>query len=119
MPRVVHFEIRADEPEKAIKFYEDVFKWKFKHWKGPADYWLIETGAGDGINGGLVRKKDFFGITNTINVPSVDEFLKKIKDKGGKIVKEKMPIPGVGWLAFFEDPEGNKFGIIQNDKSVK
>lgn len=47
MPRVVHFEISADEPERAVKFYTDVFGWDVKRWGGPKDYWLITTGASD------------------------------------------------------------------------
>ncbi|MGB8934825.1 MAG: VOC family protein [Candidatus Nitrosopolaris sp.] len=44
MPRVVHFEIVADNPERAIKFYKEVFGWEFKKWDGPQDYWFVKTG---------------------------------------------------------------------------
>ncbi len=44
MPRVVHFEIYADQPERAIKFYQDVFGWNFQKWNGPYDYRLVTTG---------------------------------------------------------------------------
>ncbi len=45
MPRPVHFEIHADDPERAISFYNDVFDWKFTSFGNmePA-YWGIETG---------------------------------------------------------------------------
>lgn len=54
MPRVVHFEIDAKKPERAIEFYEKVFGWKIEKWKGPVDYWLIMTGkeSESGIDGG-------------------------------------------------------------------
>jgi catechol 2,3-dioxygenase-like lactoylglutathione lyase family enzyme len=60
MPRVVHFEISVDDPERAIRFYSDVFGWKIEKWEGPMDYWLITTGPENepGIDGALIRRQD-------------------------------------------------------------
>lgn len=44
IPRVVHFEISADEPERTVKFYTSVFEWTVNKWEGPMDYWLLTTG---------------------------------------------------------------------------
>ena len=46
MPRPVHFDITAENPDRAVSFYEQAFGWKFNHWGGggPMDYWLIDTG---------------------------------------------------------------------------
>lgn len=44
MPRVIHFEIHADNPERAVKFYEKVLGWTFQKWGGPMDWWLVTTG---------------------------------------------------------------------------
>ena len=59
MPRVVHFEIHAGDPERAVNFYRTLFGWTFQKWEGPMDYWLVMTGPDDqpGINGGLVRRQ--------------------------------------------------------------
>jgi predicted enzyme related to lactoylglutathione lyase len=58
LPRVVHFEINANDPEKLTEFYEQVFNWKFEKWKGPMEYWLIMTGENEpGIDGGLSRRE--------------------------------------------------------------
>jgi predicted enzyme related to lactoylglutathione lyase len=122
MPRVIHFEIDAKTPERAIKFYEKVFGWKIEKWKGPVDYWLVTTGKErePGIDGGLSRRTEAEPSTvNTIDVPSVDEFAKKVKDNGGKIIRPKRAVPGVGWMAYFEDPEGNIWGMMQSDDSAK
>jgi predicted enzyme related to lactoylglutathione lyase len=83
MPRVSHFNVPVDNPERAQKFYEKVFNWKFEKWDGPTDYWIATTGTEEpGINGGLSKRvPGQIGITNTITVPSVDEFSKKIMDK--------------------------------------
>ena len=122
MPRVVHFELIAEDVEKIIEFYSRVFDWKFVKWGGPTEYWLIETGKEDepGINGGLGRRDDPEEETaNTINVLDIDVAIKEIKDNGGTIVGDKMPIPGVGWLALIKDPEGHKWGMMQTDASAK
>ena len=122
MPRVVHFEIEAEKPESAIKFYETVFGWKIEKWEGPIEYWLITTGKKDkpGIDGGLSKRTDSEPSTvNTIDVPSVDQYIKKVESNGGSIVRPKMAVPGVGWMAYFKDPEGNMFGIMEEDTTAK
>jgi predicted enzyme related to lactoylglutathione lyase len=121
MPRVVHFEISADKPDRAVEFYKNVFGWNVQKWDGPQPYWLVSTGPDGqpGINGGIMNRMGPQPIVNTVDVPSVDEFLSKITAAGGKAVTPKMPIPGVGWMAYCQDTEGNQFGIMQNDPSAK
>jgi predicted enzyme related to lactoylglutathione lyase len=122
MPRVIHFELATDQPERAAKFYTDVFGWKIHKWEGPADYWLVSTGPEDqpGIHGALMRRTDPSATTsNTISVPSVDEFMARITQSGGKVLSPKMAIPGVGYHAYCQDTEGNTFGIMQDDPSVR
>ena len=122
MLRVTHFEISVDDPERAIKFYTDAFGWEVKKWEGPMDYWLITTGPEDqpGIDGGLMKREHpGASTTNTIDVPSVDEFISKITEAGGKIVAPKQSIPGVGYFAYCQDTEGNTFGIMEEDTSAK
>ena len=121
MPRVVHFEIPADDPEKTVAFYEKVFGWGFHKWEGPQDYWLISTGPDDqpGINGGLMKRMNpGQPVVNTLDVPSVDDYVAKITTAGGEIAVPKMAVPGVGWLAYFKDPDGNISGIMQMDPAA-
>ena len=119
MPRVVHFEIPVENPERSIKFYSEVFGWSFHRWEGPQEYWLIGTGddRDPGINGGLMRRNQNQMVINTIDVASVDEFSSKITRLGGAVVVPKTSIPGVGYLAYFTDPDGNMFGIMQREDS--
>jgi predicted enzyme related to lactoylglutathione lyase len=122
MNRVVHFEMHADNPEETLKFYEKVFGWKSQKWEGPEPYWLITTGDENepGINGGMAKRKDPAGnVYNTIQVSSVDETVTKIEENGGEIVVPRMAIPGVGYLAYFKDAEGNVSGIMHDDPSAK
>ena len=126
--RVVHFEIHADDPERAAKFYTDVFDWVVQQWPGgEQEYWLIKTGSDEepGIDGGLLKRKvplageGVMAYVCTLHTDSVDEATQKVTEHGGQIVVSKMPIPGVGWLAYCKDPEGNVFGVMQDDQSAK
>ncbi|MFX1476524.1 MAG: VOC family protein [Promethearchaeota archaeon] len=120
--RIVHFELNVKDVKKTIKFYEEVFGWKFEKWSGPMDYWLIMTGneSEPGIDGGLGNAEEGFPkVTNTIDVENIDDIIKKIKDKGGEIIRPKHVVLGVGWLAYFKDTEGIVTGIMQSDPNAK
>jgi predicted enzyme related to lactoylglutathione lyase len=121
MPRVVHFEISADEPERAAEFYRQVFGWTITKWDGPADYWVVNTGPDGtpGINGGIFVRQGPVGHVNTIDVPSIDEFLARVEAHGGTIVLPKRAVPGVGWHAYAKDTEGSIFGVLQADPNAK
>jgi predicted enzyme related to lactoylglutathione lyase len=122
MSRVIHFEIPANDPERASAFYQKVFGWKFDKWPGPMDYWLVTTGAEGtpGINGGMMKRSELVnGTTNTIGVESVDAAIAAVTKAGGKQMMPKSPIPGVGYFAYCEDTEGNLFGLMQADANAK
>lgn len=127
MPRVVHFEIHASEPARAADFYTKVFDWTITKWGGPVDYWLVDTGGNDqpGINGGIVKRmgeidgQAVIAYVCTVDVDSLDKYSERVLNFGGQNVVPKMPVPGIGWLAYFKDTEGNIFGIMQNDPDAK
>jgi predicted enzyme related to lactoylglutathione lyase len=122
MNRPIHFEIPAEKPERAMKFYEKVFGWKFEKWGGPMEYWVVRTGDDGvpGINGGLMTRRDpAQPCVNTMDVPDLDATLGVIESAGGQCVVPKMPVPGVGWLAYFKDTEGHIFGAMQPDPAAK
>jgi predicted enzyme related to lactoylglutathione lyase len=122
MPRVVHFDLPVDDPERAINFYSQVFGWNFNKWEGPIEYWLITTGPDEeiGINGGMARRRQADDpVVNTIGVPSVDQYIEKITTAGGEVLQPKMAIPGVGWYVSCQDPEGNVFGLMEDDPSAR
>ena len=122
MSRVIHFDLSADNPERAADFYRTVFKWQVSKWDGPEDYWLIQTGTEEesGVTGGVAGRIKPEDTTAVIfDVESVEDVSKKVVDAGGNIREEKKPIPGVGYLTMCRDTEGNTFGIMQLDESVK
>jgi len=124
MSRVIHFEIHAENPERAIAFYQSCFGWQFQQWGGAVEYWTIKTGPDNepGINGGLIRRKGkidgqaVIAYVCTIDVENLDQTISTVEKHGGVVVHEKMTIPGIGWLIFMKDAEGNIFGALQADK---
>lgn len=121
---IVHFEIPADDVERAMKFYEGIFGWKINKFDMPSGdpYYGVATcemnekgmaktpGA---INGGLMKRKmPGQPFMNYISVASIEEMLQKITENGGEICLPKTEIaPNMGWIACFRDPEGNMMGL--------
>ncbi len=132
MNRITHFEVHAADPERAAAFYSNVFGWDINEWVIPEveipdenRYWLIGTGPDDkgGINGGmLVRQgpapedgQPVNAYTCIIEVESADDIIQKVPSEGGMLTVPKMAVPGMGWVAYFKDTEGNIFGIMEPD----
>ena len=116
MPRIVHFEFLAEDPERAAKFWQDTFGWSTQSFEGQS-YWLVDTGEGEpGINGGIMRRGDFPRPVNsicTVGVDDVDAALAQVKQAGGDVVMPKFEVGGAGWSAYCTDSEGNVFGLFE------
>ncbi len=110
---VVHWEFWSDDPDRASRFYQEVFDWQIRALPD-LNYYLVETGGTGGINGGIMKpqrgpwpgKLAFY-----IDVEDLDKYAMKIRDAGGKIILDKMDVPGVGQLSLFEDPDGRVLGM--------
>jgi predicted enzyme related to lactoylglutathione lyase len=134
---IVHFEIPADQPERAARFYRELFGWEIGKWEGSAEeregmeyrppafeYWMVRTVPTDaegrptrpGVNGGLMKRM-FPGQTpvNYVGVEDVDDFARRAEKLGAKVIVPKRPVPGMGWFAQLTDTEGNVFAIWQMD----
>lgn len=127
MPRVVHFEIHAEQPERAMSFYGDLFGWQFQpYFPG---YWGIVTGeeGTPGINGGLLERQGpppntgqpVSSYVCTIDVENLDASLAKATELDAPIVVAKHAIEGMAWIAYCLDSEGNIFGMYQDDATAK
>jgi predicted enzyme related to lactoylglutathione lyase len=122
MSKVVHFELPADDPKRAVAFYEKVFGWTVMKWEGPVNHWLVTAGPDDelGINGAITARTNAEQVTTcSMSSTSVDESAKKVVEAGGSVIMPKGPVPGVGWLFMCKDTEGNVFGIIEFDPTAK
>jgi len=123
MGRVIHFEIHAEDPDRAERFYTTVFGWEVQRYGGPVDYRLLTTGpAGQaGIDGAILQRQSggpaegqpVNAYVCTISVESLEDAERAIPGAGGEQVVERMEVPGVGHLAYFKDTEGNIFGALE------
>ncbi len=124
--RVAHFDVYADDVERAIAFYQKVFGWSIEKVEG-MDYWLITTGEGEpGIDGGLSQRESptrgnvpQFGFTCTVDVQDIRAAFAAVVAAGGSEVHQPDPVLGVGYLAYVRDTEGNHLGLMQRDPDAK
>jgi predicted enzyme related to lactoylglutathione lyase len=116
--KVVHFEIPIDDTARGVQFYEQAFGWSLIRF-GPVEYWTTTAGEGEGIGGALTKRSDdVSALMFYIQVDDIDAALEQIEACGGQRLTARMPIPGVGWSAYFRDTEGNRVGLFQDDPSV-
>jgi hypothetical protein len=121
MSRVIHFDLMSEQPEKLVEFCTKAFDWKIVKWDGPMEYWLLGTGdrSKTGIDGGLGRGKPVDQVVLTLDVPDLDQFVARAVAAGGKVAQPRGPIPGIGWYAAVQAPDGNLFGLMQDDPAAK
>jgi predicted enzyme related to lactoylglutathione lyase len=120
---IVFFEIPADDVAKMKDFYKAVFDWKVIDIPGQdMEYTIFHTVPTDengmlkepGVNGGLYKRKDPSQVPiNYIQVESIEDYLDKAVRNGGMVLMAKMMVPGMGFVAWIADPEGNPLGLIQ------
>jgi len=121
MGRVSHFEITADDPERAAAFYRKAFGWEFNDWGGPFKYLLATTGPKDqvGIDGAIMGRHDTKQpVINTISVDKWEDGARAVSEAGGKVLSAKDAVPGQGYFAYCRDTEGNVFGIFEADATA-
>ena len=123
MPTIVHFDLPADDTQRAIAFYSELFGWTFQKAEGvPMEYYLIATknlDGSSGLAGGMgPRGAPDQQMMNYIGVPSVADYLERVTRIGGTVIMPRTPIPGVGSLAICQDTEGNRFGLVDDNESL-
>lgn len=130
MNGVVHFEIPATDPDKLSEFYTQLFGWQISKMDmggGFAYYMASTTETGEdgtpknpgAINGGIyARTSEAERPMNYVDVPDIDAFIAKAEGLGARVLQPKAPIPGMGWSAQMLDPQGNAYGLYQNDSGA-
>jgi len=126
MDSIVHFEIPADDPQRAREFYSKAFGWEVTPMP-EMNYTMISTAPSDEngtptkpgmINGGMPKRgQPIDNTVVTIHVQSIDDALTRVEKLGGKRVGDKMPVGDMGWSAYFKDTEGNVVGLWQQSMS--
>lgn len=118
MSSIVHVDVPTEDVERAKKFYSALFGWKFEAVPG-MEYSLFTTTNPDGtpgVGGGMGKRMDpSQRMQNYFGVPSIDAAMKQVKNLGGKLITEKMAVPGMGYLCSCLDTEGNTFGLWEDN----
>lgn len=121
MARVVQFEIQAEDPARAARFYAEALGWKV----GPPDETtgrraiLTSDPAGNGTGAVIVpRNTHAPGSIPVISVPSADGYAARVGRNGGKVLTQKLKIPGLGYMIYCQDTEGTTFALLQSDPEV-
>lgn len=121
---LAHFAIHADDCERAKRFYETAFQWRFQAW-GPPGFWLIHTSQNAPVGGSLQQRQQpvtgrgMIGFECTIGVENVQATAAAVEKAGGKITMKPFVIERVGTLIQFEDTEGNAVCAMQYEKGVR
>lgn len=124
MDKVVHFELPADDMNRAKTFYETAFGWTINAWDkqyfmaatGPMDQMGMGTEPGY-VNGGIMQRTETAKTpVLVINVMNLDESIKKVETAGGKVVEPKRKIDMIGFYARVADSEGNVIGLMEAAK---
>lgn len=124
---VVHFEIEADDINRAQQFYQEIFGWKIVRVPDPKmEYYIAYTTEVDdkympktpgAINGGLQKRSSHgAGTVLVINVPDLNATLTQIQAQGGKIIMPQTQVADMGLYARVTDSEGNLIGVWQDLK---
>ena len=122
-----YFDFTVKNLDEAKLFFERVFNWQFEKFPMPYDYYRIQAGPEDepGIDGGIgaiagtptAEGKPLTQVT--IPVQSVDDYIARVEDAGGKVIESRMAIPGIGWFAACAEPGGLLFGVMEADPEAK
>ncbi|MEN6342165.1 MAG: VOC family protein [Methanospirillum sp.] len=116
MPRVVHFECHADDPERAAAFYREVFGWEIGRTENPQYLLLRSGGSGEpGIDGAIMPRIGGSSFTNSIGVDSIDDYVLRVIRAGGEVLIGRKTVPGLGQIAYCADAEGNVFGLLERE----
>jgi predicted enzyme related to lactoylglutathione lyase len=122
---LTHFDIPVDDVEKMVGFYKVVMGWKIEKYEGPgmedSEYWMVMPGDEQAVMGGMGKKMmpeqtcmNYYDAEG-----GLEAFNGRVKDNGGTVMMEKMPVQGWGWFSVCMDPEGNPFAGWEEDKEAK
>ena len=121
MGRVIHFDISADNTDRAITFYKRAFGWQIRKAHGALEYWTASTGDPEdrGIDGNIfLREADWQHITMLVAVESIKDAMRNVENAGGSIIAKPHTIPGVGYAAYCKDTEDNVIGLFEESDTA-
>ena len=114
MGRIIHVELTAAGLDGAAEFYAKAFGWQVTPSPFADGYLVAETGAGDGIDGAIMKREYQQQPTIVwIQVDDLEATRVAVVAAGGAADQEPQEIPGVGRVAYVRDPDGVVLGLRQ------
>ncbi len=114
---VGYFEIPVNDLDRAISFYEKVFGYEFDRAMvdGNEMAWFPINKDAPGISGALAKGESYVPSTKGtlvyFSTNNIDDTLVKVNSSGGRTLYPKTSIGELGWVAEFEDSEGNRIAL--------
>jgi len=113
---IVHYEIGAEDTDRAQAFWGGLFGWQFGSVMPEMDYRMAQINESQGA--AIFHADKPQGFANVYHaVADIDASAAKVRELGGEAA-DKMPVPGHGWFAACKDTEGNSFHLWQQDTSA-
>ncbi len=109
---VCHIEYKSEDLKASQRFCEQAFGWEFRSFGDD----MVVFNTPEGHIGGFVKGARPQGRPSpevSYRVDSVDSFVQAATPLGASIVTEKRPVPGVGFYASIQAPDGNEFGLVE------
>ena len=114
----MHVELQTKDVDKAKKFYQGIFDWRFEDM--PMGNGMSYTGihVGEGTGGGMwTNPAAPNGPSHWlayVNVDSIDATIQKVRSLGGTVVQPKTEVADMGWYSVITDPTGATLGLWQS-----
>jgi predicted enzyme related to lactoylglutathione lyase len=107
-----HVEIPADDPDRAKRFYGELFGWQFQETEGFEGYHMFRAGPGE-VGGAVAKRGEMArdAMTQYVSVDSIDDVAAKVRDLGGEVLVPRTEVTGMGWYGVLRDSEGNEIGL--------
>ena len=110
----VHIEIPAQDTSRAQEFYKNLFGWNFQAMEGPAEYHMTQLSETSGAG---LFPGDPGAIRVYFDVVDINAGAARVRELGGE-ADDPQPVPNMGWFSTCKDPQGNEFGLWQNDSAA-
>jgi predicted enzyme related to lactoylglutathione lyase len=115
--QIVHIEIPADDTTKGREFWGGLFGWQFQAFPGgPSEYHMTRIGEQQGL--AITNMEPGKKCTRAyFDVEDINAGAARVRELGGQ-ADDSQPVPNMGWFSTCRDPQGNEFGLWQNDPSA-
>lgn|SRR6266545_4670366 len=111
------WELDVPDVARAQEFYGAVCPWTFQAMEGYEGYVIVQV-DGNGI-GALQASESGApsgrGVTLYFLVGDLEDTLERVRQGGGTVEQERMPVPGDQWIGLARDPFGTKIGFATNN----